>query len=258
MLPIDSVQASLQGPRSRFVKGESLVPNLPGLYAIYGDERAWVQLGLGHPRKGAAIYVGKSERDMAGRLGSHFENGRTGGSTVRRSFAALLRVELELTGIPRNQAKPANFASFALSSDDDSKLTQWMHDRLEVAVWTADGLRPLTAIEGEVLREWNPPLNVSGVRHLWRRLSKTAESIWPTRLGNGTLLSEHVLANPVRSPFGGHSGLGEDAEGGLGARKNGPRLVLRSSVHLPACPQPASHRWNRFRFLRDRVVCRDR
>jgi len=68
------------------------VPAAPGLYAIYGNGDVWEELGLGDPPDGRPLYVGKAEDSLASRdLKTHLGNGRTGSSTVRRSFAALLR-----------------------------------------------------------------------------------------------------------------------------------------------------------------------
>jgi hypothetical protein len=98
-------------------------------------------------------------------LDTHFGSGRTGSSTVRRSFAALLRAELSLSAVPRNPARPADFDKYGLSAADDGRLTGWMRDRLEIAVWVTDGTRPLVDVETEVLRRWNPAINIQKVRH---------------------------------------------------------------------------------------------
>lgn len=63
MSQIEPVLTSLQEPRFPFFGGKLSVPSLPGLYAVYGDERAWGELGLGQPRGDSALYVGKSEDD---------------------------------------------------------------------------------------------------------------------------------------------------------------------------------------------------
>src|SRR5579859_3831532 len=73
---------------------EMRVPDRPGLYAIYGESRTWRELGLGAPPDGRPLYLGKAEDSLASRdLKTHFGDGRTGQSTVRRSFAALLRAD---------------------------------------------------------------------------------------------------------------------------------------------------------------------
>jgi hypothetical protein len=84
---------------------------------------------------------------------------------VRRSFAALLRKHLSLTGVPRNLANPGHFGNYGLSPADDERLTRWMRDRLEIAVWPTDAHRALVDLETEVLRRWNPPINIAKVQH---------------------------------------------------------------------------------------------
>jgi len=92
------------------------VPARPGLYAIYGDADTWQQLGLGDPPDERPLYVGKAEASLVARdLATHFGDGRTGSSTVRRSFAALLREPLRLTARPRNPERPERFANYGLA-----------------------------------------------------------------------------------------------------------------------------------------------
>lgn len=92
---------------------EGHVPSVPGLYAIYGGADVWHELGLREPPDDRPLYVGKSESSLLGRdLGQHFGDGRAGSSTVRCSFAALLRDTLDLKALPRNPAKPERFANY--------------------------------------------------------------------------------------------------------------------------------------------------
>ena len=80
----------------RFAGGTELthptgvVPGRPGLYAIYGDAKTWNELGLGMAPDGRPLYIGKAEDSLIIRdLKTHFGDGRTGHSTVRRSFGRL-------------------------------------------------------------------------------------------------------------------------------------------------------------------------
>lgn len=131
--------------------------------SCYGDSSAWTDLGLRGDERDAALYVGKSEDSLMARdIDCNFGDGRTGSSTVRRSFAALLRERLSLAAIPRNPVKPGYFANYALAQHDDAKLTAWMRERLKVAVWTWHGEQPLADIERVVLQRLNPPLNIAG------------------------------------------------------------------------------------------------
>ncbi len=114
------------------------------------------------------LYVGKAEKSLVARdLSTHFGDGRTGSSTVRRSFAALLHDGLDLRGIPRNPDKPGYYANYGLSPEHDAKLTAWMRRRLRLAVWPKTGDVELLSVERAVLRQLQPPLNLKDVETPW-------------------------------------------------------------------------------------------
>ena len=147
----------------------SRVPNRPGLYAIFGDERAWRDLLL-DPAPESPLYVGKAEKSLAARdVADHFSmrpNAKptTGRSTVRRSFAALLRDKLDLTAVPRNLDKPGHFTMYGLAEGGDERLSGWMRSRLGIAVWPAPpgmavGLKDIELI---VIGHFRPPMNLEG------------------------------------------------------------------------------------------------
>jgi GIY-YIG catalytic domain len=139
------------------------VPHRPGLYAIYGERKTWNELGLGHPPDGRPLYIGKAEDSLVSRdLKTHFSDGRTGQSTLRCSFAALLHDTLKLRGIPRNPLKPGHFPNYGLSEPHDRELTRWMLDRLQLAVWPKPVSDPnrLGDVEGALVSEMRPPLNL--------------------------------------------------------------------------------------------------
>jgi len=84
--------------------------------------RVWVSASRPTNRP---LYVGKAENSLVARdVKTHFGDGRTGQSTVRRSFAALLHDELGLRGVPRNTAKPGYYANYGLSAPHDAVLTR--------------------------------------------------------------------------------------------------------------------------------------
>lgn len=160
--------------------GEGIVPAAPGLYAIYGEGEAWRELGLGMPPDGRPLYVGKAEENLITRdIKTHFGDGRTGQSTVRRSFAALLHDELALRGIPRNTAKPGYYANYGLSPPHDAALTSWMLERLTLAVWPkpSECAHALAEIEAVLVADLRPPLNLQGVVTPWTAKLKSARAV---------------------------------------------------------------------------------
>lgn len=175
------------------------VDPVPGLYAIHGSAEAWIDLGLEH-RLGIPIYVGKSESNLVTReLEQHFaidpaKKTQTGGSTVRRSFAALLRKPLQLSGVPRNKENPERFSNFGLEPEADLLLTRWMHRHLTLAVWPLPEHIPvmrLGAIEVNVIKSWTPPLNIRDNPGRLQRLRLARAHLaaearaWALAAGNG-------------------------------------------------------------------------
>jgi hypothetical protein len=165
-------KASLQAAEPR-------VPAGPGLYAVYGGAETWSELGLGDPPDDRPLYVGKAEDSLITRdVSTHFGNGRTGSSTVRRSLAALLREPLRLSALPRNPKRPERFANYGLSREHDERLTGWMRMNLELAVWPKrdDCQFSLLQAERVLLRQLLPPLNLKDVTTPWTAQVKAARA----------------------------------------------------------------------------------
>ena len=168
---------ALSGQRWTLAEAPLHIPPTPGLYAIYGDADAWASLGLGTSPDDRPLYVGKSESSLADRdLRTRFGDSRTGSSTVRRSFAALLHDALELRGIPRNPRRPERFANYGLAPDDDARLTAWMRPSLQIAAWTTTARVALAAVEIAVLQRFKPPLNLKDVVTPWAAMVRAARA----------------------------------------------------------------------------------
>ena len=172
----------------RIATAERKVPNRPGLYAVYGNRAVWRELRLGHRPDGRPIYVGKAERSLVRRdLRQHFIDGMTGWSTLRRSFAALLRENLTLRGIPRDPLRPGEFDRYGLSPVHDARLTAWMRSRLWIAVWPALPGTQLKAIEDDLKFAFGSPLNLdNGSRwqefvRVERRVMADQARVWAAR-----------------------------------------------------------------------------
>ncbi len=153
-------ELALRAPRHSMSDALEQCPGHPGLYAVYGTERAWIALNLQPTSADGPLYVGKAEDSLVRRdMRTHFSTGKTGSSTLRRSLAALLRNELDLRAVPRNTAKPDHFANFALAPDGDARLTAWMHAELTIAFWQKAPGYELDDVEKHVVARWSPPLN---------------------------------------------------------------------------------------------------
>ena len=178
---LEAAVAALTEPRHPLAKADAVVPLIPGLYSIYGGSAEWAELGLGEPTDDRPLYVGKSESSLADRdLRTHFGNGRTGSSTVRRTFAALLHDSLGLRGMPRNPARPERFASYGLSPEHDRLLTDWMRSRLALAVWPGVRTASLITVERAVLQRWQPPLNLKDAHTPWSATISAARRVMAT------------------------------------------------------------------------------
>lgn len=176
---IEPARAALQRPR-RLAEAEDSVPGQPGLYTIHGDATVWRELGLGEPPDGRPLYIGKAESSLLVRdVRTHFGDGRTGSSTLRRSFAALLHDSLGLRGRPRNPNNPERPANYGLSPEHDAKLTQWMRERLALATWArpSDCTVPLVTLEDALIDELQPPLNLTGSATAWGARIKEARAV---------------------------------------------------------------------------------
>jgi hypothetical protein len=174
MCSSSEILKALGGPGFDSVKAQRDLPSGPGLYAIHGDRPVWLDLGLECAEDGRPLYVGKTEQAILGRvLGTHFSDGQTGSSSLRRSLAALLRTRLGLHGVPRNREKPGHFSSYGLPEADDESLTKWMTINLRIS-WPARDDAVLLKIEKAVIRTLKPPLNLTHAVTTWTSQVKAA------------------------------------------------------------------------------------
>ena len=135
----------------------------PGIYAFFFTGKEF-PLADYSPQKDEIIYIGKTESSQASRdEKTHFTSGKTGSSTIRRSLGALLKDELSLVPIPRNDkdfdAGRKSFFKFDESSED--KLTTWMKDNLALSFYEYD--QPpseIDVLETELIAEAKPLLNI--------------------------------------------------------------------------------------------------
>lgn len=171
---------ALGGVKHTIADAEQHVSDIAGLYAIYGAHAIWQQLGLGDPPDARPLYVGKAEVSLRSRdLKQHFETGATGSSTVRRTFAAMLREALGVHGVPRDKANPRKWSHFALDDEHEIALTAWMRMSLMLAVWAKPAeCDDLHAVEKGVLAKLVPPLNIQhNAKSPWLKQVKNARKV---------------------------------------------------------------------------------
>lgn len=109
------------------------------------------------------LYLGKAEDSVRRRLArTHFETGKTGWSTLRRTLAALL--DLASCTRPSRIAAPTPeqlrtmTSNYGLTPDDEARLTAWMIENLDVRA-AATGSEPLPQLERVVGAVLRPPLD---------------------------------------------------------------------------------------------------
>ena len=137
----------------------------PGLYSWWVDTsgaRALSQ-GLGDTISPGRIYAGQTgatkwpsgkvgAMTLAKRIGANHLNGRIRGSTFRLTLAAIL-------------ARPERLrtaGSGRLDADSEQRLSHWMREHLDAAVYPFADRDALSDLEQRVLAELDPPLNLDG------------------------------------------------------------------------------------------------
>lgn len=184
---VERALMALAGERHLRTAAIEVVPEQPGVYAFYGDRQAWEDLALQPARDDQPLYVGKAERSLNGRdVRTHFADGKTGSSTIRRSLAALLVEQLNLIAVPRNLDKPDGSANFALETASESRLSSWMDSHLRLATWVKTAGIVLGDVETAVVLRLRPPLNLDKVgeprdrlRQARRRMADAARAWQP-------------------------------------------------------------------------------
>lgn len=156
MLAPDLLDVQLQQTRQPVRLGLTDLPPGPGVYAIYGDETAWEQLGLGERNTDGLAYLGQTLDGLDRRvMRTHFAKNKTPWSIVRRSLASLLRTELDL--VAETSGSEA-IRHFSLAGKGDTRLSKWMRNHLEIAYWECDDLVELQATAKAALADRQPAL----------------------------------------------------------------------------------------------------
>lgn len=135
----------------------------PGVYGVFAKARDCLP-GIALPPTGV-IYVGLSA-DLVQR--NHFTAKNSGFHSPRRSLGAILYGQLRLKAIPRVSGLSAtNCTNFRFTEDGEVRLTQWMLQNLEYAIYPYSG--DIALLETQLIRESEPPLNLTKWRNPQKR-----------------------------------------------------------------------------------------
>jgi hypothetical protein len=135
----------------------------PGIYAFFylGDSQVVSDIPF---EDQAVLYIGKTESSQRSRdANTHFSDGKTGSSTVRRSLGAIFISKLELNPIPRNSTDYERGRNNFYKFDDasEAKITNWMVNHIAVSYFEYTGSKEnLKKIEIGLIQILNPTLNI--------------------------------------------------------------------------------------------------
>ena len=143
--------------RNRAAIQDVQVPRGPGVYAIFLATPGALP-GVGEGADGL-LYIGISANLAQREFDTHFQAGKSGFSTLRRTLGALLRDTLALTPRPRGSGtSDINYRNYRFDDAGEDRLSAWMREHLQV------GVRPLSYpgdVERELVRHGQPPLNLT-------------------------------------------------------------------------------------------------
>ncbi|SEQ67592.1 hypothetical protein SAMN05518866_10285 [Sphingobium sp. YR768] len=92
-----------------------------GLYAFYlNDAKSLAPI---EPGEDGLVYIGMTKDDLHVR--NHLLHQNSGFSTLRRSFGALLKIQLGLIAIPRGRgSSESNFRNYCFTPEGEQRLSQ--------------------------------------------------------------------------------------------------------------------------------------
>lgn len=148
----------------------------PGIYAVFCalDRLPFIDAVI---RPDEILYIGKTESSQLSRdAKTHFADGCTGSSTLRRTFGALLREQLGLKPIPRNatDAAKGKFSHYKFDDESESNLTKWMKENLSLSFFEFIATKQeLEELETRLIQALVPKLNISkNPGNPWRKTVK--------------------------------------------------------------------------------------
>ena len=155
-MDIQEIISSINQSRAAFNRVE--IEHSPGLYVFFLNDVTKLHPDFEEPFE-IVLYAGSSS-DLADReFDTHFESGKSGFSTLRRSLGAILKEKLELTAYPRSPgSSKTNVRNYIFNDDGEERLTIWMITNLEVGVFPVKDYKD---IEKRLINELKPLLNLT-------------------------------------------------------------------------------------------------
>ena len=146
---------------SRCQPADTPAIDLPGIYALF------LTPGTALPdvmtETSGLLYIGMTKSSLAER--NHFIHKASGFSSPRRSLGALLKQELDLRAVPRSLGLSAsNISNFSFTPAGERRLTVWMMAHLDYGFATVQ--HDVKRVEGRLIAERRPPLNLTGWKNL--------------------------------------------------------------------------------------------
>ena len=137
-------------------------PDKPGLYAfMLANSSNLKEFGFSNQ----IIYAGKAEDSLKQRdLNTHFKDGRTGNSTLRRSIGAILKTEFKAIAFSRNGTLDyPNVDNYKFDTKAEIELSNWIIENLCVGYWEYNPNQEnklLREIEEELIVGLKPTLDL--------------------------------------------------------------------------------------------------
>ena len=172
---ISSIVLHLQNQLKPFGEIEE-IKDVAGIYAIALNGSNFPFFNNRSIKEGTILYVGKSDSSIKKRVyKSHFNDKKTGSSTVRRSLGAILKEDLELEPIPRS-IKEKKFRDYAFIYEGEVRLTNWMVNNLSISFYDyPHGKKQINDLETKIIKRLIPVLNLKKNVSLNPHLSEIEE-----------------------------------------------------------------------------------
>lgn len=141
----------------------STFSNSPGIYAVFFFGKNF-PLKKANPEPDDIIYIGKTESSQEKRdAKTHFKSGKTGSSTLRKTFGSLLRIKHKLKPIPRNNSDflKKRLSHFKFDDKSERIITEWMQNNLALSFFEySKGKSEIEKLETSLIQKLIPILNI--------------------------------------------------------------------------------------------------